>query len=119
MIEEHRRSIKPPLLISDAAKQHLLAALAQQPLCIGARVAVRQKGCSGYAYVIDYIQEKSESDCVLPLNDRYVLCLDMKSLPYLQGSTMDYVKQGLNARLVFENPNQTGQCGCGESFTVD
>ena len=61
----------------------------------------------------------SEGDLILPLTEDYVVCIDKSSYPFLKKMNVDYVKQGLNYKFVFNNPNQTGQCGCGESFTVD
>jgi iron-sulfur cluster assembly protein len=55
----------------------------------------------------------------MPLDNTLFVCIDKASFPYLNGIALDYVKQGLNQKFVFNNPNQTGQCGCGESFTVD
>ena len=55
---------------------------------------------------------------VVPLADDHLVCIDKSSYPYLKGMHVDYVKQGLNYKFIFNNPNQTGQCGCGESFTV-
>ena len=60
-----------------------------------------------------------EQDIVSPLTEDCLICIDKASYPYLKGIQIDYVKQGLNQKFVFNNPNQTGQCGCGESFTVD
>ncbi len=83
------------------------------------RVGVKSGGCSGLSYVIDYVAEPMAGDIVLPLTANFLICIDKNSYPYLKGIYIDYVKQGLNHKFLFNNPNQTGQCGCGESFTVD
>ncbi len=114
----HTPSTHSPMILTDAAKQHVLAYLAKTKASLGVRFSVKKTGCSGLSYVIDYIESLLDEDISMPLNDNYMLCLDKKSYPYLKGTTVDYVKQGLNYQFVFRNPNQTGQCGCGESFTV-
>jgi iron-sulfur cluster assembly accessory protein len=105
---------------SDAAKRRLLSYLAEQGDSNHViRLSVKKTGCSGMAYVIDYVEKAQEEDIVFPFVDDYLVCVDKSSFPYLKGIHIDYVKQGLNQKFVFNNPNQTGQCGCGESFTVD
>lgn len=105
---------------SDAAKKRLVSYLAQQDEEKSMiRLSVKKTGCSGLAYVIDYVQTAQEKDIIFPFVDDYSVCVDKASYPYLKGIYIDYVKQGLNQKFVFNNPNQTGQCGCGESFTVD
>jgi len=110
---------EPAVRLTEAAMSHVLAYLAKKSESKGIRFSVKKTGCSGLSYVIDYVSEPSPEDIVLPLNDRYLICLDKKSHPFLNGIEVDYVKQGLNYQFVFNNPNQTGQCGCGESFTVE
>jgi len=109
---------EPAVRFTEAATSHVLAYLAKKQESKGIRFSVKKTGCSGLSYVIDYIDAPSPDDIVLPLNESYLICLDKKSYPFLRGIEVDYVKQGLNYQFVFSNPNQTGQCGCGESFTV-
>lgn len=104
--------------LSDAAKSRLLAYMVTQGDCKAVRLSVKKTGCSGLSYVIDYVKAPLEHDIILPVDDCLV-CIDKASYPYLKGIQIDYVKQGLSQKFVFNNPNQTGQCGCGESFTVD
>lgn len=106
------------ILLSEAATQHVLNYLAKQAQCKGIRFSVKKTGCSGLSYVVDYVDQPSMEDVVLPLKDNYQVYIDKKSYPYIKGLYVDYVKQGLNYKFTFTNPNQTGQCGCGESFTV-
>jgi iron-sulfur cluster assembly protein len=82
------------------------------------RLSVKKTGCSGLSYVMDYVPTPKEGDIVLPSLSGCSICIDKGSYPYLKGMQIDYVKQGLNHKFVFNNPNQTGACGCGESFTV-
>lgn len=105
--------------LSESARGHLLACLDKEKACKGVRLSVKKSGCSGLSYVVDYVQCIEPSDQVFPLNDVYQIYIAKASYPYLQGMSIDYVKQGLNYKFVFTNPNQTGQCGCGESFTVE
>lgn len=103
--------------LTDAALKHVLSYLEKQG-SRGIRLSVKKTGCSGLSYVVDYVNSALETDITLSLPNGYILCIDKNSYPFLKGMEMDYIKQGLNAKFVFNNPNQTGQCGCGESFTV-
>ena len=116
-VVQHVSSSGPDIILTETARRHVLGYLAKQK-ANGIRLSVKKTGCSGLSYVIDYVENPLADDLVLPLTDDYVICIDKKSYPYLKGITMDYVQQGLNHKFVFQNPNQTGQCGCGESFTV-
>lgn len=104
--------------LTEAATRHLIAYLNKEPNCKGVRFSVKKTGCSGLSYVVDYAMTSQENDIELALNDDYQIWIDKASYPFLKGMKIDYVKQGLNYKFVFDNPNQTGQCGCGESFTV-
>jgi len=84
---------------------------------IGLRVAVRTSGCSGYAYLLEFVDTPTATD--IEIQERGVnLYIDKKDIVYLRGLEMDYVKQGLNEGFEFKNPNEKARCGCGESFTV-
>jgi iron-sulfur cluster assembly protein len=84
---------------------------------IGVRLGVKTSGCSGLAYVLEFVDELNEDDVVL--EDRGVkVIIDQKSLVYLDGTELDYGKEGLNEGFIFNNPNAKDECGCGESFTV-
>lgn len=84
---------------------------------VGLRVGVQRTGCSGYAYVINYADEIAESDVVFEDHGVKVV-VDKKSLELIDGTEVDFVRQGLNEAFRFRNPNVTGECGCGESFSV-
>lgn len=116
-VVKYSTELSPDIKISEAAKKHFLSYLARQS-AIGVRLAVKKSGCSGLSYVVDYVCVLEENDVVQPLTEKYGLFIDRNSYPYLKGIAVDYIKQGINFKLVFNNPNQKGQCGCGESFTV-
>ncbi|HEY5655835.1 MAG TPA: iron-sulfur cluster assembly protein IscA [Woeseiaceae bacterium] len=84
---------------------------------VGLRVGVKKTGCSGFAYVVNYADEVSANDIVFEQHGVKVV-VDSGSLPLIDGTEVDFVKQGLNEAFQFRNPNVTGQCGCGESFSI-
>ena len=84
---------------------------------LGLRVGVRKTGCSGYAYVIDYADSIDADDAVFE-DDGVKVIVDSKSLALIDGTEVDFVKDGLNEAFKFRNPNIKGECGCGESFNV-
>jgi len=101
-----------------AARQRMQTFLAGQPKAAGVRFGVRKTGCSGYAYVVEIADHVDEGDRLVE-QDGVKLVIDRKSLPFVDGTEIDFTRQGLNSSFVFRNPNVTGECGCGESFTVD
>lgn len=114
----HTSTLNPNIQFSDSAIQHLKSYLAKSPTYRGVRLSVKKTGCSGFSYVVDYVTEPMETDLQMSLTEEYSVWVDKTSLPFLKNMHVDYVKQGLNSKFIFTNPNQTGQCGCGESFTV-
>ncbi len=84
---------------------------------IGLRLGVKTTGCSGMAYVIEFVDELQEGDSVFDSNGVKVI-VDPKSLIFLDGTEVDFAKEGLNEGFQFKNPNAKDECGCGESFTV-
>lgn len=84
---------------------------------IGLRLGVTSTGCNGFAYVVDYADDVGEDDVVF--EDRGVrVVVDRESLKLIDGTEVDFVKEGLNEAFSFRNPNVSGECGCGESFSV-
>ncbi|WP_213996406.1 iron-sulfur cluster assembly protein IscA [Arsukibacterium sp.] len=84
---------------------------------LGLRVGVKTTGCSGLAYVLEFVDELNADDQVFEEHG-LKLIVDGKSLVYIDGTQLDFVKEGLNEGFQFKNPNVNGECGCGESFTV-
>ncbi len=84
---------------------------------LGIRVGVKTTGCSGLAYVLEFVDIAKDEDTCIDHQD-YKVFIDPKASPYLQGMTIDYVRNGLNEGFDFKNPNEKDRCGCGESFRV-
>lgn len=103
--------------LSEAAARHVADFLANRGRGVGVRVGVKTSGCSGLAYVLEFVDETQPEDIVFNSHGVNVV-VDPKSLPYIDGTEMDFVKEGLNEGFKFRNPNQKGECGCGESFAV-
>jgi iron-sulfur cluster assembly protein len=103
-------------LTSQAAKQ-INKYLAKRGKGVGIRLGVKTTGCSGLAYVLEYVDQAEATDVVFTSNDANVY-VDPKSLAYLDGVEVDYVRKGLNEGFEFSNPNVRDECGCGESFRV-
>lgn len=107
------------ITLTEKAATHVKHYLSDRGHGVGIRVAVRTTGCSGMAYVLEYADNKliEEGDQVFESHGVSIV-VDDKSLIYIDGTEMDYVKEGLNEGFKFENPNVKGECGCGESFSV-
>jgi iron-sulfur cluster assembly protein len=103
--------------LTAAAAERARQFIAQQPDGAGLRFGVRKTGCSGYAYVIDVADAAGPSDTVIDAEGVRVF-IDASSLPFVDGTEIDFVRRGLNQEFVFRNPQSTGECGCGESFTT-
>ena len=103
--------------LTEKAAAHVKDHLANRGSGIGIRVGVKTTGCSGMAYVLEFVDDKNESDKMFEQHG-VKMFVDSDSLVFIDGMTMDYVKRGLNEGFEFNNPNAKGECGCGESFTV-
>ena len=99
------------------AADHVTRYIAKRGKGIGLRVGVRTTGCSGLAYKLEFADAAQEGDHQFESNGVKVL-VDPKSLPYLDGTELDFAREGLNEGFKFNNPNVKDECGCGESFTV-
>ena len=103
--------------LTPAAADRVRNFLASRGHGVGLRLGVKKTGCSGYAYVVNYADEVGPSDVVFEDSGVKVI-VDPESLRYVDGTEIDFVKQGLNEAFQFRNPNVRGECGCGESFNV-
>ena len=103
--------------LTEKAAEHIVSYLENRGSGVGIRLAVKTTGCSGLMYVLEPVDEVQPEDQKFSSRGIDVF-VDPKSLVYVNGTEMDYVKQGLNEGFEFKNPNVAGECGCGESFTV-
>ncbi len=103
--------------LTPAAAERVRTFMASRGKGIGLRLGVKQTGCSGYAYVVSYADVLDAKDVVFEVSDVKVV-VDAESLKYVDGTEIDFVRQGLNEAFKFRNPNVKGECGCGESFNV-
>ena len=102
---------------TDTASRKIVENLQRRGRGLGIRLGVRTTGCSGLAYVLEYIDQVSADDVAFDMTD-FVVVVDPKSMTYLQDVEIDYVRQGLNEGFEFRNPAEKDRCGCGESFRV-
>ena len=103
--------------LTQSAANRVRSYLQKRGSGVGLRLGVKKTGCSGFAYVINYADAVEENDTVF--EDRGIkVVVDEDSLPLIDGTEVDFTKQGLNEAFKFRNPRSTGECGCGESFNV-
>ncbi|ABN61888.1 MULTISPECIES: iron-sulfur cluster assembly protein IscA [Shewanella] len=105
------------ITMTPAAADRVRSFLVNRGKGVGLRLGLRTSGCSGMAYVLEFVDSLNDDDEVFDIEDVKII-IDAKSLIYLQGIELDFVKEGLNEGFQFNNPNAKGECGCGESFTV-
>lgn len=103
--------------MTEAAAKHVQRSLEGRGKGEGIRLGVRTTGCSGLAYVLEFVDELAAEDLVFESHGVRVI-IDPKSLVYLDGTELDFTREGLNEGFKFNNPNVRGECGCGESFNV-
>ena len=106
------------ILLTESAHARIRGYLDADPAALGLRFGVRRTGCSGWGYVVGLADATADGDAVFEQDGVRVL-VDADSLPLVDGTEIDFIKQGLNEQFVFRNPNVAGECGCGESFTTD
>jgi len=103
--------------LTDSAANRVRTYLDKRGAGIGLRLGVTRTGCSGYSYVINYADSIDDKDVIF--EDKGVtVIVDPDALPLIDGTEVDFVKNGLNEAFRFRNPNISGECGCGESFNV-
>lgn len=105
------------LVLTQSAVVKVKELLARNPEAIGLKVGVRQRGCNGLSYTLDYATEKGKFDEEV-VQDGVKVIIDKKAQLTLLGTEMDYVTDKLSSEFVFNNPNIKGTCGCGESFSI-
>ncbi|MBK6598575.1 MAG: iron-sulfur cluster assembly accessory protein [Proteobacteria bacterium] len=103
--------------LTQSAADRVRHSIAARGTGLGLRLGVRKTGCSGFAYVVNFAEESNATDAVFEDHGIKVF-VDPDSLKLIEGTTVDFVKQGLNEAFRFHNPNIKGECGCGESFNV-
>ena len=105
------------ITITENAAKHINNYLTKRGKGLGLRLGVKTSGCSGMAYNLEFVDEVNEDDLIFEEHGARVY-IDPKSLVYLDGTQVDYTKEGLQEGFKFENPNVKDSCGCGESFHV-
>ena len=115
--EDAKENERMAVTLSERAAKHVANYIAKRGKGIGLRLGVRTSGCSGVAYKLEFADAVEAEDLAFESHGVKVF-VDAKSLPYLDGTELDYVREGLNEGFKFNNPNVKDACGCGESFTV-
>lgn len=107
------------ITLTNLATEKVKRNLSRRGKGVGIRIAVRTTGCSGLAYVLEYVDNYTYEQGVVNYGQPdFVVLVSLKDEPYLKGLTMDWVRNGLNEGFEFSNPNERDRCGCGESFRV-
>ena len=107
------------ITVTDIATKQIKKLLAKRGRGIGIRLGVKTTGCSGLAYTLEYVDSyEAEESVTNYAQPDFVVLVDAKALPYLNGLIVDWVRNGLNEGFEFRNPNERDKCGCGESFRV-
>ncbi|ROP62391.1 FeS assembly scaffold SufA [Enterobacter sp. BIGb0383] len=105
------------LTLTPEAAEHIRALAAKQDGVLGVRLGIKQTGCAGFGYVLDTVTEPEKDDLVFE-RDGARLYVPLQAMPFIDGTTVDYVREGLNQIFKFNNPKAQHECGCGESFGV-
>ncbi len=106
------------ITLTESARARIQGYLDVDETALGLRLGVAKTGCSGWGYKVDMARGMTPDDTVFDA-DGIGIYVDAASLPLVDGTQIDFIKQGLNEQFVFRNPNVAGECGCGESFTTD
>lgn len=105
------------ITVTNSAAERMKVFLLERKKGVGIRLATKPSGCSGLAYAIEFCDMIQSDDTTFETNG-VTIVVDAKSLPYLDGCGIDYLKKGLNEGFEFVNPNALSECGCGKSFSV-
>lgn len=111
-------AIDPSVSLTAAALKHIQQQLNRSETAVGIRLAVKKSGCSGFKYDIEFIDQLTDGDVTVKITDDVVLYIAADACAMVQGTEIDYVREGLNSTIKFNNPNAKDLCGCGESFSV-
>jgi iron-sulfur cluster assembly protein len=104
------------LTVTAKALAHLQRQAAKfTPVSVALRIGMKKAGCSGVKYTLDYVSQAEKDDEVIAIIPDFSIFVAATAWPYVRGSVIDYVQEGVNGRLKLNNPNETGGCGCGES----
>ena len=107
------------MTFTEKAKSHYLKLLEKNPTALGIRFFTKRAGCSGLMYQSEFILDENSGDLAVFEEGKLKIFVSQKSMPYLKGIRVDVVKEALGqSKVVYENPNEVGRCGCGESFKV-
>jgi iron-sulfur cluster assembly protein len=107
------------ITVTDLAKEKIEQLLKNRGKGLGIRIGVKTTGCSGLAYKLEYVDNYQAEERVTNFaQENFIILIDQKSLAFLNGLTVDYVRKGLNEGFEFINPNERDRCGCGESFRI-
>ena len=108
----------PLFTLSKMAQEQIPKLLVDNNNAIGLKIGLSTKGCAGLSYTMEYVNESDIQGCELVNDYKFPLYIDNKAVMYVIGTEMDFIKEEYGERFVFKNPNQTSECGCGESFHV-
>ena len=108
----------PLFTLSKMAQEQIYKLLLENNNAIGLKIGLSTKGCAGLSYTMEYINDSDIQGCELVNDYKFPLYIDNKAVMYVIGTEMDFIKEEYGERFVFKNPNQTSECGCGESFHV-
>jgi iron-sulfur cluster assembly protein len=103
--------------LTERAARQIHKSLAKRGAGLGLRLGIKKVGCSGFAYTFDYADQVGANDALFESHDATIV-VDREALQYLDGATLDFVREGLKESFKFDNPNVKNACGCGESFSV-
>jgi iron-sulfur cluster assembly accessory protein len=105
--------------VTPAARAHFKRQLAANKNATAVRLSVKQSGCTGWMYVLDFVSEAETDDLTIKMDDQLTLLIDPKSSSVVSGTEIDFVTEGVNQQLKFNNPRVKDYCGCGESFSIE
>ena len=107
----------PQIYVSQSAQAHIISQV-EQTRSRYLRLGVKESGCNGFMYTLDFLEDSGPGDHLVPVSDQVTVCINEQDLVLVDGTEIDMVTQGLNSALIFKNSNATSYCGCGESFAL-